>query len=240
VDWRGASAVGREELEKVVRTAPGEPYSASRVALDRQRLLELYADRGRPYTSVADSVAIDSLGARITFLVSEAPPTLVRSVVEGARETKHYVIRRELTLGRGDLLARARVLESRERLFESGFFRDVRFAPVLLDSASPPRLLDLRLQVVERKMGWMLAGVGYNSSKQVRFGRGGAPQRPRHAHRLVARSRAPSTWTLSSRRPAASRSGPSSASRALAPLHPHRHRDPSASRTASRRRLLPT
>lgn len=191
VDFTGNEAVDRADLLEAVHTTPGEPISASRVALDRERLIELYADRGRPYTVVTDSVTVDSLAASVVFQVSEAPGTKLRSVlIDGARETKHFVIRRELTVERGDLLRRSQVIESRRRVLETGFFRDVRFQAVPVDSASPPRVVDLNLTVVERKMGWILAGVGYNSSKQVRLSSEvGHRNIMGNAHRLVGRGR---------------------------------------------------
>ncbi len=191
VAFAGHRAVKQEVLIKAVQTTAGEPYSENRVALDRLRLIELYADRGRPYTLVSDSTAIDSLGARVVFLIEEAPGTRVRTVdIEGATSTKEYVVRREVTLERGDLLRRTQVLKSREQLLETGLFRDARVQPALVDSTLPPPLMDLHVSVVERKMGWMLGGIGYNSSNQVRFsGEVGHRNMFGNAQRLVARGR---------------------------------------------------
>jgi outer membrane protein insertion porin family len=191
VDFEGNHAVDRATLLETVQTAPGAAFSAARVALDRQRLLELYADEGRPYTVVADSVVIDRYAAMVTFLIREAPGTKVRNVViEGRREVKRFVIHRELTVEPGDLLRRSQLLKSRERLLETGYFRDVRFQAVAIDSTVPPRALDLELTVLERKMGWVVAGVGYNSSKQVRLSSEvGQRNILGNAQRLVARGR---------------------------------------------------
>jgi hypothetical protein len=201
-DWIVEGRPGRERRARATRssiaprsrrrcTTTGEPFSKARVAADRERLLEVYAGEGRPYTTIADSVVTDSLAASVTFLIREAPGTKVRNVIiEGTRGTKHFVIRRELTVERGDLLRRSQVIESRERLLETGFFRDVRFEPMPIDSTAPPRVLDLKLTVVERKMGWAVAGVGYNSSKQVHLsGELGQRNILGNAHRLVGRGR---------------------------------------------------
>ena len=192
VSYIGAHAVSEEDLDDVVETDAGMPYSAARVRLDREHIALLYADRGRPYSTVADTVAIDSLLARVSFHIQEAPPTLVRNIViDGARETKHYVIRRELTFKRGDLLERTKVLESRERLFQTGYFRNVRFESADADTMNdPPSQVDVTVLVVERKMGWVLAGVGYNSSKQVRLSNEvGHRNILGNAYRLVLRNR---------------------------------------------------
>ncbi len=191
VEFVGNRAVKREVLADAVRTQVGAPYAANRVELDRLKIVELYADRGRPYTIVADSVIIDSLGARVAFAIQEAPGTRVHTVeVVGNQRTKGYVVERELTLERGDLLRRSRLLESREQLLETGLFRDARVEPVVIDSTMPPPLMDLKVTVVERKMGWVLGGVGYNSSNQVRLsGEVGHRNILGNAQRLVARSR---------------------------------------------------
>jgi outer membrane protein insertion porin family len=191
VDFAGNRAVKRDVLVDAVRTRVGAPYAEKRVELDRFKIVELYADRGRPYTIVADSVAFDSLGAYVHFAIQEAPGTRVRAVeVSGNQRTKDYVVERELTLERGDLLRRNRLLESREQLLETGLFRDARVEPALIDSTMPPPLMDLEVSVVERKMGWVLGGVGYNSSNQVRLsGEVGHRNILGNAQRLIGRSR---------------------------------------------------
>lgn len=189
--FAGNPTISTEDLSEAVRTEVGEPYSAGRVRLDGERIIELYADHGRPYTTVADSADIANLEARVTFHIKEGPDTRVRAIsIDGADETKHFVIRRELTFEPGDLLKRKEVLDSRERLFETGFFRNVRFEPAPADSLNPPHLVDITVFVAERKMGWVLAGVGYNSSNQMRLsGEVGHRNILGNAHRLVFRNR---------------------------------------------------
>jgi outer membrane protein insertion porin family len=192
VVYRNHHVVTEKELDEVVETEPGKSFSASRVRLDRERIAILYADRGRPYSAVADSVKIDSLKAWVTFYIQEAPPTLVRNItIEGNRNSKKFVIRRELTFERGDLMERTEVAESRENLFETGLFRNVRFESANADSMNnPPSQVDVTVLVVERDMRWALAGVGYSSSKQVRLsGELGHRNIFGNAHRLVFRSR---------------------------------------------------
>ncbi|MGD8394662.1 MAG: BamA/TamA family outer membrane protein [Candidatus Eiseniibacteriota bacterium] len=188
---RGRLELPEETVTDVIASETGDRYSPDRVALDRQRILELYADQGRPFTAVTDSVHVSDDVADIVFDIQAAPRTRVSEIlIEGTRSTKQYVIKRELTLDRGDPLARSRVLESRERLLETGFFRDVRFEPVTDGSDLAPRFVPLRVVVNERKMGWVEAGVGYNSSQQLRLG-GEVGHRNvlGNAHRVVANGR---------------------------------------------------
>jgi outer membrane protein insertion porin family len=187
----GRLELPEETVAGVIASGAGAPYSPDRVALDRQRILELYADQGRPFSVVTDSVHVDDHTADIVFDIQAAPRTRVSEIrIEGTRSTKQYVIKRELTLDRGDPLARSRVLESRERLLQTGFFRDVRFEPVTDDSDLAPRFVPVRVVVSERKMGWVEAGVGYNSSQQLRLG-GEVGHRNvlGNAHRVVADGR---------------------------------------------------
>ena len=170
VTFGGVQTVKRESAADVVETKVGEPYSATRVTLDRLRLLELYADRGRPFTTIQDSVVFDSTQAQVHFQITEGSGVRIRNIaIEGAAETKPFVIRRELKMKKGDLLRRSQVVESRERLLETGFFRDVRFQPVPLDSVPPVRWLDLKVSVVERPSGWVSTGVGFSSSEELRL-----------------------------------------------------------------------
>jgi outer membrane protein insertion porin family len=170
VTFSGVQVVKRESVAEVVETKVGEPYSEIRVTLDRLKLLEFYGDRGRPFTTIEDSVTFDSTSARVHFVITEGQGVRIRNItIEGAQETKPYVIRRELTMKKGDLLRRSQMVESRERLLETGFFRDVRFHPTPADSFTPARMLDLRVSVVERPMGWVSTGVGYSSSEELRL-----------------------------------------------------------------------
>jgi outer membrane protein assembly complex protein YaeT len=170
VTFGGVQTAKRESVADVVETKVGEPYSATRVTLDRLRLLEFYADRGRPFTTIQDSVLFDSTQARVHFQITEGSGVRIRNLtIEGAQETKPFVIKRELKMKKGDLLRRSQVVESRERLLETGFFRDVRFQPVPLDSVPPVRWLDLKVSVVERPMGWVSTGVGFSSSEELRL-----------------------------------------------------------------------
>ena len=170
VTFGGVQTAKRESVADVVETKVGEPYSATRVTLDRLKLLEFYADRGRPFTTIQDSVLFDSTQARVHFQITEGSGVRIRNIaIEGALETKPFVIRRELKMKKGDLLRRSQVVESRERLLETGFFRDVRFQPVPLDSVPPVRWLDLKVSVVERPMGWVSTGVGFSSSEELRL-----------------------------------------------------------------------
>jgi outer membrane protein insertion porin family len=170
VTFSGIQVVKRESVAEVVETKVGEPYSETRVTLDRLRLLEFYGDRGRPFTTIEDSVAFDSTSARVHFVITEGQGVRIRNIsIDGARETKPYVIRRELTMKKGDLLRRSQIIDSRERLLETGFFRDVRFQPTPADSFTPARMLDVKVSVVERPMGWVSTGVGFSSSEELRL-----------------------------------------------------------------------
>ncbi len=191
VELRGLRVIRRHQALDAVETAVGARLSPTRVERDRQRLLELYADRGRPFTTVQDTVVVDGHRALVTFEVVEAPVTRVGEVtIEGTRATKQFVIRRELEFDTGDLFERHRLLKSREQLLRTGFFRDVRFVPAPADSVAAPRFVNLQIVVSERKMGWMEGGVGYNSSKQLRLsGEVGHRNILGNAHRLVLRSR---------------------------------------------------
>ncbi|HWN81498.1 MAG TPA: POTRA domain-containing protein, partial [Candidatus Udaeobacter sp.] len=170
VTFGGVQTAKVTSVADVVETEVGEPFSANRVTLDRLRLLEFYADRGRPFTTIQDSVVFDSTLALVHFQITEGNGVRIRNIaIEGAAETKPFVIKRELKMKKGDLLRRSQVVESRERLLETGFFRDVRFQPVPIDSVPPVRWLDLKVSVVERPMGWVSTGVGFSSSEELRL-----------------------------------------------------------------------
>lgn len=160
------------DLERKIRSAmdlaPGQPMSWTRLAEGRDHLEKVYTDRGYALSRGELSVHYrgDSADAVVDFMAG--PLVHVDSVrIEGLRASRPKMVRRELTMGPGKLLTSKEVLNSQQRLLETGVFQRARVRPELPDSTEPSA--DLVVQVEERKQGWVGAGAGYSSSDRIRL-----------------------------------------------------------------------
>jgi outer membrane protein assembly factor BamA len=113
-------------------------------------------------------VRVTGLRADVVFAVTEGEPTRLRSVaVTGNEKTASSFVTRELVVRPGDLVRRRKIVESQKGLFETGLFRDVRIHSMIADSV--PGVVDLAVNVRERRPAWLGFGVGYSSRDLARL-----------------------------------------------------------------------
>ncbi len=80
--------------------------------------------------------------------------------VDGNTKTKSYVVTRELLVHEGDVFAVGRIRRSQERLYNLGFFKDVK---VDIEETKEPDKANLAIEVEEDKTGLISLGAGYSS-----------------------------------------------------------------------------
>jgi outer membrane protein insertion porin family len=87
--------------------------------------------------------------------------------VEGNDVTRRAIVLRELTVETGDVMSREELLESRSRLYATGYFDRVDLVP---RDPDPERgTVDLLVRVQERKMRFVGVGLGYGTRDQLRI-----------------------------------------------------------------------
>jgi outer membrane protein assembly complex protein YaeT len=158
----------QEEILSWVKTEPGDPFDPIQVALDREQIGGHYAERGRFPTITTETVR-DSLAMDVRFHVAEGVAYRVRNVrVEGVVQVDSQAVARELLLKPGTPFVRDRMVQSTERLYDTGLFTAVDVTPTAFDSTNG--LLDLSVRVRERKRRWIEGGVGTGTQELVRVG----------------------------------------------------------------------
>jgi outer membrane protein insertion porin family len=168
VRFEGVGPVPEEKLRKVLELKPGAPLDIPKQDLSREAVHDEYAERGYVAALVRDSLEVDSSGVGIVYRIAPGPATRLDSVhVEGTSVTKPRFVTREFTVGRGELLKRSKLLRSQQRIYDTGFYSDVRFDRSDVDSAT--QTADVIVNVRERKMGWIDMGVGYGTVDQLRL-----------------------------------------------------------------------
>jgi len=135
---------------------PGEPLNLSQLGALSFNLKTIYANNGYPYCDIKTEIEIskDSLWSQISFQID--PGEIVRFgdiSVEGLSRTYEKVARRELTIKKGEIYSREKILDSEQRAYSTGLF-----TYVSLEAKNPsekPENPDFVLKVVERKPSYV-------------------------------------------------------------------------------------
>ena len=167
VSITGNTLFETEVLLNKLRIKEGEPYNPYSVPEDIGILKNFYAQKGYIVTQIWDEPFIDKekLEIRTTYHINEGPKTYVRLIkIAGNTKTKDNVIRRELTIKPGEAFDGKQIKRSREKLFNLGYFSDVK---AYTEATDKPELRDLVFEVEETKTGALSFGLGYSSIEDI-------------------------------------------------------------------------
>lgn len=168
IRFEGEGPIAADDLRKALVLKQGDPFEVPREDLSRQAVENEYAERGYVAAAVHDSLEIESARVRIVYRIEPGRRAVLgRTQVEGTHVTKPHFVAREVVLHSGDVMARSKLLQSQQRIYDSGFYSDVQFDRTPIDSVSGAS--DLIVSVRERKMGWIDAGIGYGTVDQLRL-----------------------------------------------------------------------
>ena len=162
VTFAGTPLLDHRTLLHGLLLRPGRPYNANFLATDLYTLKRHYYERGYLAVAIDDSVAIRGRSVAIRYAIEPGTPIRVLDiVVQGNRDVPEKVIRRELTVRRGDVCTLGRLTESRRNLFETALFTVVDITPFDLDPME--RTVRLRVRVRERRASYVEAGFGFGN-----------------------------------------------------------------------------
>lgn len=148
------------------RMRPGKPISPVVLREAEFDMKAILANNGYPYSQVVTSFdLVDSLGwSPMTFTISSGPLVHFGKVkIEGIDDYPQKVAERELKVKTGALYKREDIVNSQQRLYESGYFSTLTLAtdPNSPDSLNP----DFLLRVRERKPMYATFQTGAAQSK---------------------------------------------------------------------------
>ena len=159
-----------EQILSLLRYREGGPAPGRTADLggDIYRILDAYIARGHLGARVREDVVRGDSTVTVRYTVRAGPVYRVREVVvQGEERVREEFIRRELRLRRGDRFDADRIARTEISLLDTGWFRDVGFEPVALDTTAAEATL--RLRVVERPTGFWELGLGTGSQDRVRL-----------------------------------------------------------------------
>jgi len=130
ITWQGNKLLTTDQLNQALGLKPGDPYSKealeTRLAYrsDNSDVTSRYLDQGYLFFQVTPTATPRPDGTTDLLLtISEGPVTRINSIfVKGNQKVATADILPLLSLQKGELFSRAKLLQSQHQLAESGFF----------------------------------------------------------------------------------------------------------------------
>lgn len=163
----GNRYVTTDALRRLLKVRAGQPLDEKQVGEDEYNIYAYYADRGFVFASVSHGIEGVAGAATVTYTIQEREPASIAQItVAGNSRVSGRIVKREVTLKHGDIFSRKKVLDSQQRLYDTGFFKDVTIEPA--QSSADSGTVDLTVRVKERKIREASAGLGYGTRDEAR------------------------------------------------------------------------
>ena len=167
----GNSAISTDTLLAVTGSTPGQPYSESGVASDRNNILALYYNEGFPEARFREEVSRGAKPneARLVYHITEGHRIEVAKVLlAGYRYTRRGIIARQVEMEPGEPLRQGDVAKTQRQLYNLGVFNRVQIAPQNPDGSDPEKTVVVEVQEGQRYT------IGYGFGFQVQRIAGGS------------------------------------------------------------------
>jgi outer membrane protein insertion porin family len=167
IAFKGDLVVPEEVLKGVLENKPGQTFRASLFQKDMLTITDLCQDKGYAFAEVAPLTVVDdqTTVVNVTYAITKGPQVFFNRVsITGNVRTRDKVVRRELRFAEGDLFSASKLNESKRRLRNTTFFKEVDLKVVKTDE---PDKVNIDAVVEERPTGSISMGVGYSSYENV-------------------------------------------------------------------------
>ncbi|MBI3252553.1 MAG: outer membrane protein assembly factor BamA [Candidatus Omnitrophica bacterium] len=167
IELKGNAILSSADILKAVKMTSQKPFSRRGLRIDVGNIQDLYFEKGYLSSQIRSESVYNETTDRVdlTYTIVENELTYVGKVkIQGNTKTKDIVIRRELRAYPGESFSGAKLKRSKERLYNLGFFDDVRFDT---EPGPLPNARDLLVSVKEAKTGEFSFGGGYSSVDAV-------------------------------------------------------------------------
>jgi outer membrane protein insertion porin family len=164
ITFEGNDIFTDEQLQKLVRSVPGEIANASRIEMDLQRVANLYFENGYIYNSIDREETRNTDEGRISYvvkIVERGRAHIENIVIRGNKKTKDHVILREIPLESGDIYSNTKVMTGFRNLMNLQYFSNVLPEPV---PGSEDGLMDLIINVEEGHTTDIQFGLTFSGS----------------------------------------------------------------------------
>lgn len=128
IDVSGVDLRLYDQVNSLLTSTPGQPFSTSKILEDRDTVLGYYFNNGYPEAGFDYALTPDSQPYRmkVAYTVVEGRRNFVRDVlVNGLGRTQPSIVYRRISLKPGDPLSQAQVVDSQRRIYDLGVFSKV-------------------------------------------------------------------------------------------------------------------
>jgi outer membrane protein insertion porin family len=163
VNVEGDLVIPADKLLAELQVKPHTWFKRSQVADDIKTLTKLYNNLGYAYVDIEPR---QSANDKYNFLdlmykIHKGERVTIEKVdIAGNERTRDKIIRRSLAISEGDLYSADRFEATKNRLEGMDFFEAVRLKTA---PGSRPDLMNVIVEVMEKKTGSLAAGLGYSS-----------------------------------------------------------------------------
>jgi outer membrane protein insertion porin family len=178
----GNELLSTEEIRKMIKLEEGGVFNRGALRTASRAIADRYSELGRARAEVDPRTVTDvqNLKVDVTLPIVEGGPVYVERInITGNTKSSEKVLRRELRVAEGELFTFQKMVRSRERLFNLGYFDEVN---VDTEPGTTPERIVININVKERATGLFSIGAGYSSvdslfatvdvSQRNLFGRG--------------------------------------------------------------------
>jgi outer membrane protein insertion porin family len=168
IEFVGNVVVPTSKLERVVKMKTGEPLDERRIDQETYRLYTYYADQGYVFASIGGNVSGADGSATVTFSITEGKKARISDIaVRGNNRVKASLITREVTLRPGDVFSDKKLVDSQQKILDTGLFKDVQLEP--RPGSPDSATVELVVVVKERRMREVSVAVGYGTRDEARL-----------------------------------------------------------------------
>ena len=163
VALKGNEVLTDEQLRPLIKFKSGDIFSRKQVGDSLRAISDAYAEIGRARAEVNPETKndVEKLLVDVTFAIVEGSEVYVERInITGNSKSSEKVLRRELRLAEGDLYNYQKLVRSRQRLMNLGYFDEVNTGT---SPGSSPDKVVVDITVKERSTGLFSIGAGYSS-----------------------------------------------------------------------------
>ncbi len=146
------------------------PLNPNRIEKAKFSLKTLYANNGYPYAEINTTVKKnkDNRKASVLFEITSGPLVSFGDIfLKGLKHTKEKVAKRELTIKKGEIYSREKIIESKRRVYSTNLFNYIN-----LEAKEPerkPTNPDFTLKMIEKKPNFFELRAGVSQTQPPNF-----------------------------------------------------------------------
>lgn len=167
VTFSGNQILSDDEIRRLIQLKEGDAFNRGLLRISNRAIADRYSEIGRARADVVPStdVKADALRVDVGFTIKEGPEVYVERInITGNTKSSEKVLRRELRVVEGELFTYQKLVRSRQRLFNLGYFDEVN---VTVEPGSTPDKVVINVDVKERATGLVSVGAGYSSLDNI-------------------------------------------------------------------------